>query len=106
MNADVLSRLPCQQYSRASHNSGTLVGMLTSSSMTCGYSPQQLHSIQLADECIGQLLNAKEKDEQPSCDFAKSQPILFCHLLQQWDQLVTAVGCSSRAEREYCKRHS
>ena len=92
LNADALSRLPCQQCGRVSHNSSTLVGMLTSSSMTCGYSPQQLRSMQLADECIGQLLNAKEKDEQPSCDFARSQPISFRRLLQQWDQLVTVNG--------------
>jgi len=29
--------------------------------MVCGYLPLQLHSMQLADECIGQLLSAKEK---------------------------------------------
>ena len=60
--------------------------------LACGYSPQQLCSMQFADECIGLLLNAKEKDEQPSCNFAKSQPISFHRLLQQWDQLVTVNG--------------
>lgn len=39
MNADALSRLLCQQCSIAFHNGGALVGMLTSGSMTCGYSP-------------------------------------------------------------------
>ena len=39
LNADALSRLPCKQCGRASHNSNTLVGMLTSNSMVCGYSP-------------------------------------------------------------------
>ena len=59
---------------QTSHNSGTLIGMLTFSNMTCGYSPQQLHSMKLANESIGHLLNAKENDEQPSCNFARSQP--------------------------------
>ena len=46
--------------------------------------------MQLADECIGQLLNSKEKE--PSCNFAKSQPVPFRRLLQQWDQLVIVNG--------------
>ena len=56
--------------------------------MVCGYSPQQLLSMQLAVECIGQLLTSKEKEEQPSCSFAKSQPIPFRRLFQQLHQLV------------------
>ena len=51
MNAYVLSRLPCQLCGKVSHTSSTLVGMLTSSDMSCGYSPQQLRDMQLTDEC-------------------------------------------------------
>ena len=92
LNADALSRLPCQQCGRVSHNNSMLVGMLTSNNMKCGYSNQQLCSMQLADESIGHIVNAKEKDAQNSCNFAKNQPISFRHLLQQWDQLVTVNG--------------
>ena len=92
MNADALLRLPCQQCGRVSHTSSTPVGMLTSSDITCGYSPQQLHNMQLTDECIGQLLRAKETNMQPSTNFAKSQPIAFGRLLQQWEQLVIVSG--------------
>ena len=37
MNADALSRLPCQQCGRNSHTSDTQVAMLMSGNMSCGY---------------------------------------------------------------------
>ena len=92
MNADALSRLPCRQCGRVSHSSDTTVGMLTSGDITCGYSNQQLRDLQLHDECIGQLIKAKEVNVQPSSNFAKSQPIVFRRLLQQWEQLVLVNG--------------
>ena len=52
------------------------VAMLASGNTSCGYSPQQLRSIQLDDDCIGQILRAKE--QQLSTNFAKSQPIIVC----------------------------
>ena len=82
MNADALSRLPCQQCGRNSHTSDTQVAMLTSGNMSCGYTAQQLQSTQLADDCIGQILRAKEQEQQPPANFTKSQPIAFCLLLQ------------------------
>ena len=92
MNADALSRLPCQQCGRVSHTSSTPIGMLTSGDITCGYSMQQLREMQLRDGCIGQLIKAKEENVQPSPNFAKSQPISFRRLLQQWEQLVIVNG--------------
>jgi len=92
MNADALSRLPCQQCGRVSHTSSTPIGMLTSGDITCGYSMQQLREMQLNDGCIGQLIKAKEENVQPCPYFAKSQPISFCRLLQQWEQLVIVNG--------------
>jgi len=82
MNADALSRLPCQQCGRVSHTSSTLVGMLTSSDMSSGYFPQQLRDVQLTDECIGQLLRDKEANIQCTLKFAKSQLVVFRQLLQ------------------------
>jgi len=71
MNADALSRLPCQQCGRVSHTSSILVGRLTASDMSCGYSPQQLYDMQLIDECIGQLLRAKETNIQPTLNLQR-----------------------------------
>jgi len=66
--------------------------MLTSGNMSCGYSLQQLRDMQLADDCIAQILNAKEQEEKPSTDFVKSQSTSFRHLLQQWEQLTICDG--------------
>ena len=41
---------------------------------------------------IGQLLLAKETDQKPSQDKAKSQGLEYRRLLQQWDQLVVKDG--------------
>ena len=71
-NADALSRLPCRQYGRNSHFGDVPVGSLASRDTTSGYSAKDLRSMQLADECIGQLLLAKEQDKQLSSSFAKS----------------------------------
>ena len=61
-----------------------MVGLLTSRDTTCGYSVQELCNIQLADECISQLLRAKEQHDQPPLNSSKSQPLAYCQLLQQW----------------------
>ena len=92
LNADALLQLPCKQCGRDSHDGKPLVAMLTPSNMVCGYLPQQLRSMQLAGECIGHLVKAKEKEERPSCNFTKYQPVAFRRLLQQWDQLVLING--------------
>jgi len=92
MNADALSRQPCQQCGRNSHVSDTQIAMLTSGNMSCGYSPQKLREMQLADDCIALILNTKEQEQKPSTDFAKSQPNSFCRLLQQWEQLTIFDG--------------
>ena len=44
--------------------------------------------MQLNDNYIGQVLRWKEQGEQPSNDFVIIQPVPFCRLIQQWEQLV------------------
>ena len=51
-----------------------------------------MRDLQLNDESIGQLLIAKETDQQPSQDKAKSQGLEYRRLLQQWDQLIVKDG--------------
>ena len=103
MTADALSRLPCRQCGRTND---IQVAMLTSGNTSCGYSPQQLRSMQLDDDCIGQILRAKEQEQQPSTNFAKSQPISFRRLLQQWDQLITHDGVLYRLFHHHSEEHT
>ena len=86
-NVDALSRLPCQQCWRAIHNSETSVTTILAIGLTGGYSAQEMRDLQVKDNCIGQILLAKEADQQPSQDQAKRQSIEYHRFLQQWDQL-------------------
>ena len=91
-NADALSRLPCQQCGRTSHTLEQTITTISATGLTGGYSNQEMRDLQLNDEGIGRLLLAKETDQQPSQDKAKSQGLEYCRLLQQWDQLVVKDG--------------
>ena len=91
-NADALSRIPCKQCGRDSHMSQAVVATLTSSTIVCGYSHEGLRQMQAADSCISETLKAKERDLQPSPEYAKGQSIASCRLLQQWDQLMVHDG--------------
>ena len=91
-NADALSRLPCRQCGKNSHYDDASIGALVSKDTVCGYSIQDLRNMQLADGCIGQLLIAKEQDKQPSLNFAKTRPVAYRRLFQQWDQLIISNG--------------
>ena len=51
-----------------------------------------MRDLQLKDDCIGQLLLAKEANQQPLQDQAKGQNIEYRRLLQQWDQLSVHNG--------------
>ena len=101
-NADALSRLPCQQCGRNSHNSETSVTTIPATGLTGGYSDLEMRDLQLKDDCIGQLLLAKETDQQPLQDQAKGQSIEYRRLLQQWDQLSVRNGVLGR----YCVQPS
>ena len=60
-NADALSRFPCQQCGRASQVFNQPIATISSTGMTAGYSSWELRNLQLNDECLGQLLLAREE---------------------------------------------
>ena len=91
-NADALSRFPCQQCGRTSHVFNQPIATISATGMTAGYSSQELRNLQLNDECLGQLLLARERNQQPSQDYAKGQCIEYRRLLQQWDLLSVQDG--------------
>jgi len=70
----------------------TIVATLTSSTIVCGYSHQDLQRMQAAVSCIGEILKAKERNLQPSPEYTKGQSIASRHLLQHWDQLMVHDG--------------
>ena len=91
-NADALSRLPCQQCGRTWHTLEKPISTISTTGVTGGYSNQEMRDLQLNDASIGQLLLAKETDQKPSQDQAKSQGLEYRRLLQQWNQLVVKDG--------------
>ena len=48
--------------------------------------------MQLEDNIVGPLLKAKETNQKPSADHAKSQGLEYRWLCQQWEQLVAQEG--------------
>ena len=87
-NADALSRIPCRQCGRESRVSQITVTALTSPTMMCGYSHQDLRLMQVQDSYVSEILRAKEQKQQPSPEYAKGQS----RFLQQWEQLVMRDG--------------
>ena len=65
---------------------------ISATGLTGGYSDHEMRDLQLKDDCIGQLLLAKETDQQHLQDQAKGQSIEYHRLLQQWDQLSVHNG--------------
>ena len=88
-NADALSRLPCQQCGR---NTEDTIASISSSTISGGYSSEEIRCMQLDDKCLGELLQAKESHQKPSQDHSKSQSTEYRRLYQQWDQLIVRSG--------------
>ena len=91
-NADSLSRYPCRQCGRESHLSEQSIFAISSTPVIRGYSSQDMRDLQLNDNCVGPILKAKEANQQPPQDLAKTQSLEYRRLLQQWDQLVVRNG--------------
>ena len=51
-----------------------------------------IRRMQLDDNIVGSLLQAKETNQKPSADHAKCQGLEYRRLYQQWDQLVAQEG--------------
>jgi len=88
-NADALSRLPCRQCGR---NEMELIAAISSTNSIGGHTLNDLRELQMEDSIIGLLLRARETDQKPSNNFAKTQCLEYRHLYQQWDQLIVEDG--------------
>ena len=95
--ANTIMLMPCPNCHASSagetntHISETSVTTISATGLTGGYSAHEMRDLQVKDNCIGQILLAKEADQQPSQDQAKRQSIEYRRLLQQWDQLYLKV---------------
>ena len=79
-NADAMSRLPCQQCGRESHNynSASVEEKIQISTVKVigSRDNQELRQLQLDDEIVGPLLKAKESGEKPQGEHLKENPKL------------------------------
>ena len=97
-NADALSRLPCQQCGRDSHDSSSNVDVASTSLLQ----PLQdelsdsLREAQLADPMLGPLMRGKEAGEKPSPEQLGSVSRSTRRLLQLWQQLTVHRGILCR----------
>ena len=96
-NADALSRLPCRQCGRESHNS-EIQGTISTTSMQPPESKPvpELRKAQLADPILGPLLRGQESGKKPSADELGSLSRSSRRLLQIWDQLTVRNGVLCR----------
>ena len=88
-NADSLSRLPCQQCGRSSHNTSTPaeVAVLTLQ-LPLAQASDSLQQHQLADQALGPILRCKGNGTRPGPEDFTTDSKSNRRLLQIWDQLV------------------
>ncbi len=105
-NADALSRRPCRQCGRDSHQSeeGIDCGMDTPTHQVLvvddqshpnlqGWTTEEIRNLQLDDDHIGKVLRAKQKGGQkPSPEQLSGDSIETRRLVQLWDQLEVRHG--------------
>ena len=88
-NADTLSRIPCQQCGKSET---ITIASITSTNLSDGHSSEDIRRMQLNDNIVGSLLQAKETNQKPLADHAKCQGLEYRRLYQQWNQLVAQEG--------------
>ena len=97
INADALSRLPCQQCGRDNHD---LEAEKQVSAVTvCPPDPPPIHKLreaQLAESTLGRILRGKEAGEKPAAEEMGRASLSSCRLLQLWDQLLVHDGILCR----------
>ena len=97
-NADALSRLPCKQCGRESHDHDLTqgvglvdhdVGALQQSPAIVleGKSDEEIRQMQLQDDSVGYILRAKEKDQKPHTGDIKGKSMVVRRLNQLWSRL-------------------
>ena len=97
INADALSRFPCQQCGRDNHD---LEAEKQVSAVTvCRSDPPPIHKlreVQLADSTLGRILRGKEAGEKPAAEEMERASRSSRRLLQLWDQLLVHDGILCR----------
>ena len=97
INADALSRLPCQQCGRDNHD---LEAEKQVSAVTvCPPDPPPIHKLQeaqLAESTLGRILRGKEAGEKPAAEEMGRASRSSRRLLQLWDQLLVHDGIICR----------
>ena len=89
-NADAISRIPCDQCGRDSHQetpSVTKEPVLVRTVTLNARTPSELQNLQKTDPNIGPILTAFQQEQKPSADYLKSQSPHLRKLAQMWDQL-------------------
>ena len=91
-NADALSRLPCTQCGRESHNIVPALVAVTGILPSEHRSVDELRRLQLADATMGLVLQSKEGYQKPTPDKVKALSPASRRLFQLWDQLLVKDG--------------
>ena len=91
-NADALSRLPCAQCGRTTHDDDSLpeaIGALQENpgNFLEGKTEDEIRQLQISDDSIGFILKAKEGGQRPSCNEVKGKGMAVRRLHQLWDRL-------------------
>ena len=88
-NADALSRMPCQQCGRESHDHSVIEAIQTIGTVQLvgDRTSAELYKLQLDDPVVGAILRAKEIGKRPPDQSVNDNP-KSRRLLQLWDQLV------------------
>ena len=84
-NADALSRLPCPQCKRHSHNDDCTVLAVD---FSAGLSTQELARLQLCDDVLAPVVKAMEKEDKPYAADLKQYSLHTNRLFALWDQLT------------------
>ena len=94
-NADALSRMPCTQCGRDTHDrEGLLITAVTNGDkgVLLERSPEELRHLQLSDPTVGLVLRAMEVGEKPDPRAAQSHGPETRRLLQLWNRLEVKDG--------------
>ena len=97
INADALSRFPCQQCGRDNHD--LEAEKQVSAVKVCRSDPPPIHKlreVQLADSTLGRILRGKEAGEKLAAEEMERASRSSCRLLQLWDQLLVHDGILCR----------
>ena len=88
-NADALSRRPCSQCVRESHDDilHTIGALSPTRHSLLGFFNTELRKKQLDDPNIGLMLTARENNQQPQSHFVKGKSLETRRLCQMWPQL-------------------